>query len=182
MILCAGRNESFNFAKSIGVGLIESAMTLTKCVLEEKPSFLFFIGTAGSYGGYKPLDLIYSHRAANIELGFLQNQCYAPLETHIEATTIYVSRGTKNGSPIINSSNYITTDALLSHQMLNKGFELENMEFFSVLSVANQFNIPCSGFFVVTNYCDENAHRDFVKNHAEAKELITLHIERNMKI
>ncbi|AHJ11397.1 phosphorylase family protein [Sulfurospirillum multivorans] len=182
MILCAGRNETFDFAKPIGVGLIESAINLTKLVLEEKPAFLFFVGTAGSYGNHQPLDLIYSHRAANIELGYLQNQCYTPLQNQIEADTIYVSRGTNHSSPCVNSSNYITTDATLANEMLTKNIELENMEFFSIVSVANQFRIPCSGLFVVTNYCDENAHSDFIKNHAQAKALITLHVEKNMKI
>ena len=182
MILCAGRNEIFDFAKPIGVGLIESAMNLTKLVLEEKPSFLFFIGTAGSYGNYKPLELIHSHSAANIELGYLQNQCYTPLKNQIEAENIYVSRGTNYPSPVVNSSNYITTDTTLSSKMIEKNIELENMEFFSVVHVANQFKIPCSGLFVVTNYCNENAHNDFIKNHTKAKELITLHVEKNMKI
>jgi len=182
MILCAGRNETFDFANPIGVGLIESAINLTKRILEENPAFLFFIGTAGSYGNHHPLDLIYSHSAANIELGFLHNQCYTPLQNHIEAETVYVSRGTTNSSPVINSSNYITTDVSLAHKMLSKGIELENMEFFSVLSVANQFKIPCSGFFVVTNYCNENAHNDFIKNHKKAKELIMLHVTNNIKI
>ena len=58
MILCAGRNETFDFAKPIGVGLIESAINLTKLVLEEKPAFLFFVGTAGSYGRYKIFDVV----------------------------------------------------------------------------------------------------------------------------
>lgn len=182
MILCAGRNETFDFATPIGVGLIESAINLTKFVLEEKPAFLFFLGTAGSYGNYQPLDLVYSHNAANIELGFLQKQCYTPLQNCIEAEKTYVSRGTIHPSPIINSSNYITTDQVLAQQMLEKNLELENMEFFSVVSVANQFKIPCSGLFVVTNYCNENAHNDFIKNHAKAKELIALHVEKNMKI
>lgn len=182
MILCAGRNETFDFATPIGVGLIESALNLTKRVLEEKPSFLFFVGTAGSYGHYKPFDLVYSHRTANIELGFLQNQCYTPLKNTIEADSLYVSRGTSDVSPIVNSSNYITTDLSLADKMLVKGVELENMEFFSIVSVANHFKIPCSGLFVVTNYCDHQAHSDFMKNHARAKELIVLHVEKNMKI
>ena len=182
MILCAGRNETFDFARPIGVGLIESAINLTKLVLEENPAFLFFIGTAGSYGNYKPLELIHSHSAANIELGYLQNQCYTPLQNQIAANSIHVSRGTNHLSPIINSSNYITTDTILAQKMLQKSIELENMEFFSIVSIANQFKLPCSGLFVVTNYCDDNAHNDFIKNHAKAKELIALHVEKNMKI
>lgn len=182
MILCAGRNETFDFAKPIGVGLIESAINLTKLVLEEKPAFLFFVGTAGSYGHYKIFDVVQSHKASNIELCFLNNSCYTPLTSHIETTPVHVSRGTNTISPIINSSNYITMDNVLSEKMLLKTIDLENMEFFSILHVAKKFNLPCSGLFVVTNYCNEHAHRDFMQNHMRAKELITLHVEKNMKI
>lgn len=182
MILCAGRNETFDFAKPIGIGLIESAINLTKLIIEEKPAFLFFVGTAGSYGKHQPFDLVYSHCAANIELCFLQNQCYTPLKSIVEVEKIYVSRGTTHPSPIVNSSNYITTDTTLANKMIEKNIGLENMEFFSIISVANYFHIPCSGLFVVTNYCDENAHSDFTQNHSQAKELITLHVEKNMKI
>ena len=151
-------------------------------ILEEKPAFLFFVGTAGSYGNYQPFEIVHSHSAANIELGYLQNQCYTPLKNQIDSEIPYVSRGTNYLSPIVNSSNYITVDTSIANKMIEKSIELENMEFFSVISVANQFKIPCSGLFVVTNYCNENAHTDFIKNHAKAKELIILHVEKNMKI
>ena len=182
MILCAGRNETFDFAKPIGVGLIESATNLTQLILEEKPTFLLFVGTAGSYGRSKIFDIVQSHKASNIELGFLNNLCYAPLTSYIETIPPHVSRGTNNLSPTVNSSNYITTDSSLSEKMLSHNIELENMEFFSVLHVTKKFNIPCSGLFVVTNYCNEHAHRDFMQNHQKAKELIILHVEKNMKI
>ena len=172
MILCAGRNETFDFAKPIGVGLIESAINLTKLVLEEKPAFLFFVGTAGSYGRYKIFDVVQSHKASNIEIGFLNHLCYTPLTSYIETILPHVSRGTNNIFPIVNSSNYITTDSALAEKMLSHNIELENMEFFSVLHVAKKFNIPCSGLFVITNYCNEHAHRDFMQNHQKAKELI----------
>ncbi len=42
------------------------------------------------------------------------------------------------------------------------------MEFFSVLAVAKSFKIPVGGVFCVTNYCDEEAHQDFLANQKEA--------------
>ena len=175
MIVCAGRNELFDFAQPIGVGLIESASNLTKIILEYSPKFLFFIGTSGSYGKHSLFDIFYAHQATNIELGFLDNHCYTPLNNSISAKTPYVSRET---NIIVNSSNYITTHPISAEKLQNKGISLENMEFFSVLSVANQFNIPCTGLFIVTNYCNENAHSDFINNHSKAKELLTLHVKQ----
>jgi len=182
MTLCAGQSEHFDFAKPIGIGLVESAMQLTKLILEEKPTFLFFVGTAGSYGNYKVFDVVQSHSASNIELGFLSHLCYTPLNPYIDTIPQHVSRGTNHSSPIVNSSNYITTDENFAHKMLSMNVELENMEFFSVLSVTKSFNLPCSGLFIVTNYCNENAHHDFMQNHSRAKDLITLHVEKNMRI
>ena len=42
MIVCAGKNETFDFASPIGVGLIESSINLTKLILFDKPDFLLF--------------------------------------------------------------------------------------------------------------------------------------------
>ena len=58
MIICAGRNEIFAFAHPIGVGLIESAINLTRMCLFDKPDYLLFVGSAGSYGNYKFLILL----------------------------------------------------------------------------------------------------------------------------
>ena len=175
MIVCAGRNETFDFAHPIGVGLIETTMNLTRLILSDKPDFLLFIGSAGSYGNHKIFDIVTSKTAANIELGFLEDRCYTPLENIVSADgTQNVPRETLN---IVNSSNYITTDTVSSKKFLTLGLELENMEFFALLSVAKEFDIPADGVFVVTNYCDTNAHKDFMKNHKQAKQLLTKYMK-----
>ena len=53
MIISAGNKEIFDFATPIGVGLIESSINLTRLCLFNKPDFLIFIGSAGSYGNKK---------------------------------------------------------------------------------------------------------------------------------
>ena len=162
MILCAGIIESFKFATPIGIGLIESAMNLTRLVLDKKSEQLIFIGSAGSYGKYKPFDIIESNHAVNIENSFLTGDSYTPIKS-------IVSRETIN---IVNSSNYITTDEKLSNKYREINVELENMEFYSVVRVAQEFKIPVKGIFIVTNYCNKNAHNDFIKNHEEAKKML----------
>ena len=177
MIICAGRNETFPFAHPIGVGLIESAINLTRMCLFDKPDYLLFVGSAGSYGNHRILDIVESKRASNIELGFLTQSAYTPLDNVLESENKFARNDT-----IVNSSNFISTNEKLCKEFLDYGVGIENMEFFSVLHVAKKFNIPCSGLFVITNYCNEHAHRDFMQNHQKAKELIILHVEKNMKI
>lgn len=168
MIVCAGRSETFKYAEPIGVGLIESSINLTRQCLFNKPDFILFIGSAGSYGKHDIFDIVESKRAANLELSFLNGDSYTPLDNVLESE----NKMTRNDT-VVNSSNYITTNFELSKDYNQYGIGIENMEFFSVLQVAREFEIPVAGIFVVTNYTNENAHDDFMKNHKEAMSKLT---------
>jgi nucleoside phosphorylase len=171
MFICAGESETFDFAKPMGIGLIDITINLTRYLEKEKPAFLMFVGSAGSYGKHNIFDIVQSKTATNIENGFFNANAYTPIDNMVSASED-VSRET-----IVNSSNYITTDRSLSKRYLEKGISLENMEFFAVLKVAKLFNIPVAGLFIVTNYCNENAHRDFMTNHKEAMARLTAYIK-----
>ncbi len=176
MIICAGNNETFDFATPMGVGLIESAINLTRLCLFDKPEFLLFIGSAGSYGEHKIFDIIESKTASNIELAFLNNDAYTPLDNVISTNTDQTKRDV-----IVNSSNYISTNEELSKKFLKLGVGIENMEFFAVLKVAQEFDIPAGGVFCITNYTNKNAHEDFLKNHEEAKKILEAHVKKRIK-
>ncbi len=176
MIICAGNNETFDFAHPMGVGLIEMSINLTRACLFDKPEFLLFVGSAGSYGEHKIFDIIESKTASNIELGFLNNDAYTPLDNVI-STNI----DQKKIDVIVNSSNYISTNEELTKKFLKLGVAIENMEFFAVLRVAQEFDIPAGGVFCITNYTNKNAHNDFLKNHEEAKRVLTLHVKKRIK-
>ena len=171
MIICAGRNETFKFAEAIGVGLVESAINLTRHCLFNRPEILLFVGSAGSYGEHKIFDIVESKRAANLELSFLTNDSYTPLDNVLESE----NKMTRNDT-IVNSSNYISTNFTLTKKYNDYGIGIENMEFFSILQVAREFEIPVAGIFVVTNYTNENAHDDFIKNHKEAMSKLTQYL------
>jgi len=170
MFICAGENEQFEFAIPIGIGMTDVAINLTKLCLSEKPNFLFFVGTAGSYGQKNIFDIIESKTATNIENSFFNAGAYTPIDNMV-STAEDVSRET-----IVNSSNYITTDEKVAKAYLGKNIHLENMEYFAVLKVAQAFRIPVAGAFIVTNYCNENAHKEFMDNHKEAMLRLTTYI------
>jgi nucleoside phosphorylase len=175
MLICAGNNETFDFALPMGVGMIEMAMNLTRLCLFDKPEFLLFIGSAGSYGNHQVFDIVESKTASNIELAFLEKKAYTPLDN-------VVTTNTENKKDIIvNSSNYITTDFELSQSFLKLGIGIENMEFFAVLKIAQEFNIPAGGVFCITNFTNANAHADFLANHEKAKALLREHVAKRIK-
>ncbi len=176
LFISAGSMETFDFALPIGIGMVESTINLTRLALMDRPDIIVFVGSAGSYGDREIFDIVESNIASNIEISYLQDRSFTPIENVIKVENIIVSRET-----IVNSSNYITKDLDSSKRFRKIGLEIENMEFFSVLSVAKEFGIPAFGIFVITNYCNENAHNDFVKNHNRAMEILKNHIEKRRK-
>ena len=172
MFICAGESETFDFAKPMGIGLIDMTINLTRYCEKEKPAFLFFVGSAGSYGNHNVFDIVESKTASNIENSFFNAKAYTPID-NVVSTADNVSRET-----IVNSSNYITTDETLSKYYLKNNIGIENMEFFAVLKVAKAFNIPAAGAFIITNYCNAKAHQDFLDNHTEAMKRLTAYIKK----
>ena len=174
MIICAGNSESFQFARAMGVGMISSAINLTRQCLFDKPDYLLFIGSAGSYGNHEIFDIVESNTAANLELSFLQGNSYTPIDNVLKSDNKLVKSQT-----IVNSSNYITTNSKLSKIYNEHNIGLENMEFYSLVQVAKEFDINIGGIFVVTNYTNQDAHKDFMQNHNEAKNKLTQYLVKN---
>lgn len=181
MFICAGESEQFIFAKNIGIGLISSAINLTKLCLQYLPKELIFIGSAGCYSAdWNIGDMAYSSCATQIELSFLDDNTYTPIDNSIKLNLLVnVSHETltsgwyyalkKIPQVIVNSSNYITKTNIYNNMMCCAGITLENMEFFSVLKVAQYFQIPCIGIFCVSNYIGPQSHDEFIKNHESVK-------------
>ena len=177
MIISAGKQESFPFAVPIGVGLIESAMNLTRICLFDKPDYIIFIGSAGSYGNHNIFDLVESSNASNLELSFLDGNSYTPIDNVLKCEDPKFISDT-----IVNSSNYITTNKKLGKEYLQYGIGIENMEFFSIVKIAQEFDIDVKGIFVVTNYTDSNAHKDFISNHTQAMDILIEELEKKKMI
>jgi nucleoside phosphorylase len=174
MIICAGNQEVFDFATTIGIGLVDSSYGLTKLCIESKPDKLIFIGSAGSYGKYKLFDIVTSKSSTNIELGYYNNHCYSPIQNIQTSLNSIVKDET-----IVNSSNYITTNEDISNNFLKDSIGIENMEFYALVSVAKKFDIPIAGIFIITNYTNKDAHKEFLSNHTLAMSKLVKYLKQN---
>jgi len=122
MFVCAGESEQFDFAESIGIGMVDAAINLTRLCLTERPDEVVFVGTAGSYGRIGLMEIVESATARNVENGFFDGKTYSPI-TNMVTLSGDVSRETQ-----VNSSHYITIDATSAQQYLDHGIDLESME------------------------------------------------------
>lgn len=182
MIVCAGDIEQFSFATPIGIGITQAAINTTELILKKRPKSLLFVGTAGSYGDANILDICYSNHAKNLEISFLESKSYTPIR--LSTTTNLpenVSRETLQ-FVIVNSSHYISIEKSLCGAFLEHECQIENMEFYGFLSAASKFNIAAFGIFCITNFCDSNAHSDFILNHSKAKQILTKTINDNYEV
>lgn len=167
---CAGQMEQIGFAYPLGVGLIESAINLTKFFMQNSCDEALFLGSCGSYGKRSIFEIIESDSASNIELSLLLGESYTPIPNQIKMG-LNVPHGT------INSSNYITSSKKNAELYLARGLEGENMEFFSFLQVAKRFGVKAKGIFVVTNYCYEDARKEYAKNYKKALSYLIEYVE-----
>jgi len=163
-------DERLNLIDSPILQSVKSSQNPDK-ILKALPSEIIFIGSAGLYKEGKIFEIYESSVATNIEISSLENKSYSPIENEIASI---VPRGTCK----VNSSNFITTDQNLAHELFDCRYFLENMEFFAVLKVAQKFQIPAYGIFVATNFCDKNAHADFIKNHEQAKKELEKYLKQ----
>ena len=163
-------DERLNLIDSPILQSAKSAQNPDK-ILNALPSEIIFIGSAGLYKEGEIFEIYESSSVANIEISSLENKSYSPIESKIASI---VPRGTCK----VNSSNFITTDQNLAHKLFDRGYFLENMEFFAVLKVAQKFQIPAYGIFVATNFCDKNAHEDFIKNHEQTKKELEKYLKQ----
>ncbi|MDA3045699.1 purine-nucleoside phosphorylase [Campylobacter sp. VBCF_06 NA8] len=167
MIVCAGNGEEFDFARAVGVGLVDCAINLIKILASEKHSEILFVGSCGLYGEGKIFDIFECETATNHEISELLGYSYSPIfDPNVSYETF------------CNSSNFITTDEICAQKFATLGYKIENMEFYSVVKVAESFKIPARGIFVATNFCNQNAHADFLKNHAKAKEILENYLKQ----
>lgn len=178
MFICAGSIESFSFAKSIGVGLINSAISLSNICMREIPKRLIFIGSAGSYDENIEIGSIFcSTTAYNIELSMIDGNSYTPLDNAIRIEGVNIDNLVDFAN--VNSSNYITNTDKYNAMFIESGILLENMEFFSVLNVARFYNIPALGIFCVSNHVCHDSHTQFIKNHSLVKEKLISFVNQN---
>lgn len=187
MIISAGQNEIFDFALPMGVGLVDMSINLTKFLCENQrnlPDEILFVGSAGIYKDGEIFGIYESAAGANIEISSLEDKSYTPCKKEISSIQICdknLNTKVSHETIRVNSSNFITTDENLAYRLAELGYALENMEFFAVLKVATKFKIPARGIFVATNFCNQNAHEDFVKNHQKAKGILINSLkERNL--
>lgn len=185
MIVCAGARESFDFAEKIGIGLVEASLNLTRICLEKKPSNIVFIGTCGIYEKGEIFGIYHSKHAFNIEFSKFCAGFYSPafceinLNSLVKKAPVQILKNVSYETFAVNSSNYICQNSSAAREFAKFGIHFENMEAFAVLSVAKAFEIEAECILCATNFCNESAHEDFLKNHQKAKEKLEFYLREN---
>lgn len=186
LFVCAGNDESFDFAVSLGVGLVRSGANLARICQVKRPKEIVFVGTCGLYDGGELLEIYESDQAFNVEISAILGLSYSPLLANFGEN--FCQNFGKNLAKVshetflINSSNFITTDKNIAQKFAQMGFFMENMETYAIFEVAKMFAIPARAVLCATNFCDKFAHQNFLKNHAKAKIRLENYLKKSGEI
>ena len=163
MIISAGITETYDWAIPVGIGF-NAAIKLSELIIKNNPKRIIFVGSMGLYS--KDYELFSIHKfntASNVELSVLDDLTYSIIEQKIHE---------------INSSNYICKNYELAQRMHQKyGFIGENMEVFAVFETAKYHKIPATAYLIATNYCDDKAHEEYLKNYKLANAKLEDYLE-----
>lgn len=163
MIISAGITETYDWATPVGVGF-NAAIKLSELIMKNNPKRIVFVGSMGLYS--KDYELFSIHRfnaASNVELSVLDDLSYSPIMQQIYK---------------INSSNYICKNYEKAQKMHSQyGFIGENMEVFAIFETAKYYKIPAIAYLIATNYCDETAHEEYLKNYELANAKLEDYLE-----
>lgn len=168
LFVSAGRMETFDFATPIGVGMINAAINLSKILAHKKYEKIIFLGSCGVYDEDLPLKRLFLANTFTQYEHPKSSSFYSPIELEI---IINIPKS-KLIQASVNSSNHICKDKLKAYKYKEAKCMLENMESFSVASCAKAYGCELGVLLCSTNYCDENAHENFMKNYKLSNEML----------
>lgn len=90
VFVCAGNGEEFSFATPIGVGLVDSTITLSNLLAKGDIGRVIFVGSCGLYDENKELLKLYqASTVSNTEFGSLVGSFYSPIKLSLSTGAIH---------------------------------------------------------------------------------------------
>ena len=155
--------------KYTGVGKINAARSTTQLILEEKPSLIVNVGTAGALSklmsGIYIVNEVIEH---DMNAEPLSKRGTVPFED-----TESMFRSDIGDTKCATGDSFVTT---IDPWLFNEKVSLVDMELFAIAKVCNHYGIPWRSMKFVSDYADNNSGRSWKdslhKSNLEIKEAI----------
>jgi nucleoside phosphorylase len=159
----------------IGVGIVEAAIGMTRCVLRHEPTHALLIGTCGAFEAASlPLGSVVTSRSVTLaDASVLERSSELPPPMPGRAALdpalhdALVAAGAKSVQ-IANTVGITTDDALASR--LSAAGEVEHLEAFAFARACAAASIPCGVALGVANTVGSRGRDEWKAGHASASE------------
>jgi futalosine hydrolase len=167
----AGVELSF---EALGVGVVEAAIGMTRCIARHRPSAALLLGTCGAFAGKRDLgDVVTGIGVHLVDAAVVEGTAAIPGPMPIAAAfdiamhDALVAVGAK--SVHIANTVGITVDDDLAARLARLG-EVEHLEAFAFARACAAEGLPCAASLCVTNIVGARGRAEWLANHVSASE------------
>lgn len=164
---------------TLGVGLVEAAIAMTRCVAAHRPSAALLLGTCGVFGaGARPAAVVAGSRVRLVDAAALDGKAALPAPLPAEATfdvdlhAALLEAGAK--SVQIANTVGITTDDDLAARLARGAFsdgslpDVEHLEAFGFARACVAAGLPCGAVLGVANVVGSKGRAEWLAAHVRS--------------
>lgn len=161
---------------TLGVGLVEASIAMTRCVVREQPEAALLLGTCGAFGASLPAGAVVAGARVRIADGSVAHGSAAlPEPMPLEATfdrglhDALVGAGAKSVQ-IANTLGITTDDALAARLAASAAADVEHLEAFAFARACAVARIPCAAALGVANVVGSQGRAEWLAGHVRASQ------------
>ena len=164
---------------TLGVGLVEASIAMTRCVVREEPTAALLLGTCGAFGTALPVGSVVSGaRVRLVDASVVEGTAALPGPMPAEALfdrglhDALVAAGAK--SVQIANTVGITTDDALAARLVRAGdgagsvADVEHLEAFAFARACAVAGIPCATALGIANVVGSKGRAEWLAGHVAA--------------
>lgn len=161
--------------ETLGVGLIEAAISTTQCVVRHRPDYALLIGTCGVFPGageLRPGAVVAGARVGLADASVQRGAAALPEPMPSDALfdgalhDALVAAGAR--SVQIANTLGITTEDELAVQLAAGGFDVEHLEALSFARACARAGVPCGAALGIANVVGSKGRAEWLAGHVEA--------------
>ena len=162
--------------ETLGVGLVESAIAMTLCIVRHRPTAALLLGTCGTFGASVAVGSVITGASARLVDAAVTERTSA-LPPSMPALAAFdpalhdalASAGAKSVQ-IANTVGITTDDALAATLARASDADVEHLEAFAFARACAASGVPCGVVLGVANVVGASGRAEWVANHVSASD------------
>ena len=161
--------SSLYVVEAVGIGLVDSAIGMTRCIERHRPTDVVFLGTCGSFGKHAIGDVVSGRSIVLVDRAIDDGQAVklSPLTIDLEPSLLALDLPRV---VVANTIGVTVNDELAAR--LAARCDVEHLEAFAVARAANIAKVRCTIMLGIANMVGKNGSADWKTNHERVSAIV----------